>query len=508
MQITKAQISNCFRIFIIFILTSASAVQAQWYNQQVPGDIGILLSIDFTNSNSGVSTGWILNNEATGRAIYTSNGGNNWLLASVPDSTRSLVTVQMINAAIGYTAGAYDILSMKTPFRISSSFQYSKRNPIIVNMIGKSDSILGTRAFFLKTTNSGHSWFPYGSFPANSSYLIGMYFINETTGFVSAERFQNYTMAQGIYKTTNGGLNWALSYSVSDTVNIRNIFFVDGNTGFGIGYDITNDPVYAIQGLILKTTNGGNNWSKQMFYNVNNFTDVSFVNNLTGFACGVSNSMDIYKGIIYKTTNSGQNWFKLSYQSDTTMFEGIVFYPSTGIGIVYGIECREDTLYPGVYDYEHLIIAKTTNYGSTWQPYQIDNTEYIYIGNKMIDQNNWYITGGNAFNTAKIQHTTNGGQIGINPISSEIPNDFNLYQNYPNPFNPETKIRFDVPKADFVTINIFDILGREVSTIVNEQLQPGTYEVEWDAANYPSGIYINKLISGNYSLTRKMVLIK
>ena len=109
---------------------------------------------------------------------------------------------------------------------------------------------------------------------------------------------------------------------------------------------------------------------------------------------------------------------------------------------------------------------------------------------------------------------------GINTISAKIPNSFSLSQNYPNPFNPSTKIKFDTPlspprrvessteEGKYVQLIIYDILGREVATIINETLQPGTYEVEWNASNYPSGVYFYTLISGNYKDTRKMVLLR
>ncbi len=98
--------------------------------------------------------------------------------------------------------------------------------------------------------------------------------------------------------------------------------------------------------------------------------------------------------------------------------------------------------------------------------------------------------------------------VGIQPISTEIPNQFSLSQNYPNPFNPTTKIRFSLPKNSFVKIVVFDALGKEVQTLVNEQINPGTYSVDWDGANYPSGVYFYKIIAGGFSETKKLMLIK
>ncbi|MEO8513619.1 MAG: T9SS type A sorting domain-containing protein, partial [Ignavibacteria bacterium] len=104
--------------------------------------------------------------------------------------------------------------------------------------------------------------------------------------------------------------------------------------------------------------------------------------------------------------------------------------------------------------------------------------------------------------------------VGINPISQGIPKNFELLQNYPNPFNPETKIRFSIPGAmsEFrpvlAKLTVYDILGKKVSELVNEELKAGEYEVEFNAANLPSGIYFYELNAGGMKLTNKMILVK
>ncbi len=103
--------------------------------------------------------------------------------------------------------------------------------------------------------------------------------------------------------------------------------------------------------------------------------------------------------------------------------------------------------------------------------------------------------------------------IGIKQISTEVPGEFALLQNYPNPFNPATKIKFSIPQGGFVSIKVYDLLGREVSKIVNENLQVGSYEVNFDASNLTSGAYFYKINvntngSVNWTQTKKMVLVK
>jgi hypothetical protein len=101
-----------------------------------------------------------------------------------------------------------------------------------------------------------------------------------------------------------------------------------------------------------------------------------------------------------------------------------------------------------------------------------------------------------------------GNPIGIRNISSEIPGDFSLGQNYPNPFNPTTKIKFDVARVGDVKIIVYDVMGREVQTLVDERLQPGTYEVTFDGSNLPSGIYFSQLKTENFIDTKKLILPK
>lgn len=97
---------------------------------------------------------------------------------------------------------------------------------------------------------------------------------------------------------------------------------------------------------------------------------------------------------------------------------------------------------------------------------------------------------------------------GVKNINTDVPNSYNLSQNYPNPFNPVTKIKFQIAKSGSVKLIVFDVSGREVIKLINEKLNPGTYEAEWDGTNYPSGVYFYKLITNDYSETKKMVLIK
>ena len=105
--------------------------------------------------------------------------------------------------------------------------------------------------------------------------------------------------------------------------------------------------------------------------------------------------------------------------------------------------------------------------------------------------------------------TSNGcSPIGITPISTEIPGDFKLNQNYPNPFNPVTNITFDIPKSSFVKLSIFEVSGKMIEVPVNQDLSAGSYNVDFDASQLSSGIYFYKLEAGEFTQTKKMMVIK
>jgi hypothetical protein len=195
---------------------------------------------------------------------------------------------------------------------------------------------------------------------------------------------------------------------------------------------------------ILKSTNSGVNWSIQPVPLGNALNSVYFTNALTGWVAG-------WIGSIMYTSNGGTNW--------TDQTSGTV-----------------------------------------------NSLRSIYFANSL--------TGWAVGDLGTILKTGNGGITGIKPISNITPENFSLYQNYPNPFNPVTKIKFDIKESvvrsqnSVVKLRVFDILGKEVATLVNEQLQPGTYEVTFDASQYSSGIYFYKLTTEGFTETKRMMLVK
>ena len=199
-------------------------------------------------------------------------------------------------------------------------------------------------------------------------------------------------------------------------------------------------------------------------------------------------------GAILKSTNGGSNWIPISLGILSNHYVEDVYFVDTSTGWVVG---------------ENGLIIKTTNGGTSWDV-QNSGTSNSLHSIHFIDQNIGWAVG----DDATILHTTNGGVTFVNKKEiDEEPIDFSLEQNYPNPFNPSTKIKFKIPGQarndnTMVTLKIFDVLGNEITTLVSEQKPAGTYEVEFNGNNLPSGIYFYQLKAGSFVETKKMVLIK
>ena len=166
----------------------------------------------------------------------------------------------------------------------------------------------------------------------------------------------------------------------------------------------------------------------------------------------------------------------------------------------YRAKISEDLLFINVvYDSSNIAI---TEYQLPNNGLEINTTYY------------WRVNATNVTGTSPwseiFEFTTGTTNISGN---NEIPKEFKLYENYPNPFNPSTKIKFDIPKSSYVKLIVYDVLGREIKTLVNEKLNAGMYEVDWpapsgDGSSYPSGVYFYKLITDDYISVKKMLMIK
>ncbi len=386
-----------------------------------------------------------------GAILKSTDAGSNWF-SHFQNYYDFLDEIFFVNSTTGWSVGGSEIL--KTTNSGNNWFiQYDSANRYFfsVSFVNESTGwVVGT--VILKTTNSGQNWIVQ---EGSGSYV---FFIDESYGWIGGE------FANSILYTTNGGNNW-LTSNLPSSFHCKDVHFLNRNTGY----------LPCDQG-ILKTTNGGIHW--EIVYTGLNFRSIFVVDQNTIFAGG--------SGKFLKSTNAGLSWQVLF--SQFSIFS--IYFPSSLVG------------YAG---YEGTLI-KTTDGGDNWF-YQMSPShgiKSIFFINEL--------TGWIAGAYGNILKTTDGGgsilPIGINNYSGITVTDFSLSQNYPNPFNPATKIKFDVPKASFTKLIIYDLLGREVAVLVNEELKPGTYQADWNASNYSSGVYFYKIVSGDFVETKKMVLMK
>jgi hypothetical protein len=316
-----------------------------------------------------------------------------------------------------------------------------------------------------RTTDSGNTWEIYLT---GTNYPIQyISFINPATGFISS------TLGE-IYKTTNTGTNWNLIKNFNGA-NYGDIHFFDENKG------LISKSVYGVFDILM-TTNGGIDWNS-VFVPASDLEDFYFSDQNTGYVCGSAK--------IYKTTNGGLNWVQ-SYSINAT---------------VYSIYSNGDKVWAcGSYGK----ILYSSNGGTNWQT-QDSKTNEPLSGIIFLDSSVGYVCGGAGY----IAKTTNSGTVFITKISNTIPSSYSLGQNYPNPFNPSTVIRFNVSGFpvktsgnDKVVLKVYDVMGRELRTLVNERLNAGTYEVKFDGSMLTSGVYFYKMVSEGFTETKRMVLIK
>lgn len=361
------------------------------------------------------------------------------------------------------------------------------------------------RIVFSHTSNGGQNWssvanvnnsynsnLSYG--PAVSTSPEGVVYVSWASSIPSSPFTED---VMGFSKSTNGGVNWITTENAFDINGIRTTNLngwniransfptmdVDRSGGSRNGwiYIAVTDKNIAPAGsdpdiVLHRSTDGGNSWS-----------------------AGVRVNQD--------ALNNGRTQF----------FPALRVDEDGGVNIVY----FDNRIFSDSLD---VFLSRSTDGGFTWTDHRISDkrfkpTPVSGAGGQGNMGDNLGITSGNGkiypvwmanytgkFQTwcAIVDYTT----IGIQQIGSEVPGTYSLSQNFPNPFNPSTKIKFQMPEAGNVKLIIYNALGEEVTTLFDGSLKPGLYETSWNALSEPSGVYFYRIITNNYSETKRMVLVK
>ncbi|MBZ0184077.1 MAG: T9SS type A sorting domain-containing protein [Melioribacteraceae bacterium] len=510
------------RLFIVLLVfTFFIDIKAQTWSGQTSGTTNSLDDVKFFDNNIGVIVG------SGGIILHTSDGGNNWL-QQTSNTTTSLSGISFINNDIIYVAGSDGTILNTTNGGNSWTAQTSNTTRHLYDIdFGNADNgiAVGFNGRIVNTTNGGTTWTIQNSTTIN--HLNGISFLDENTAVAVGD-------GGVILKTTDKGASW-VSKSSGITDELEDVSFIDLNIGTAVGWN----------NAIIRTTDGGETWTSQDSENTNStFWSVSMINANHAAVCG-------FGGTIISTSNGGATWDLHASGTSNTLFD--IYFSDGNNGTAVGLNgtIRRTTngalpielisFTANINDNQIILDWKTAteinNYGFEIQRSFVGTTHELSLQWKKVG----FVEGHGTSNSPKeytfIDDKTSevlgnlGGldgklQYRLKQIdfdgkfeysetitvesfrATNLPTEFALQQNYPNPFNPTTSIEYSVPSREYVILKVYDVLGNEVVTLVNEQKSAGHYKVSFNAINLASGLYIYRIQVGEFNSVRKMMFIK
>ncbi|MDP3148150.1 MAG: T9SS type A sorting domain-containing protein [Ignavibacteria bacterium] len=379
--------------------------------------------------------------------------------------------------------------------------------------------------YLFRSTNSGNTW---STLFNNSNYAIFCVAKDAKNNIYTGIQNPNNSTEAILFKSSDRGETW----------QVVKIFTGSENKVRGIGIDTSGNNILVHTqsgGKVYLSTDSGSAWA-EILSGLEYFDKVPFIVNKFNYVFVGS-----YGGGVYRSTNGGIDWEQLNSGlsdllilsfavKDNDIFCGThsnVFYgqinqpPSPPYLLTPSNESVISTLSPS-FDWED--VQNVTSYrvqiskDSLFSIIVLDTNSIqqsnLTLPSNRLANNTKYFWRTNASNNAgegswsKIWSFTIQAPTDINGRPSSVPNLYMLSQNYPNPFNPTTMINYQLPIAGYVTLKVYDMLGVEVAVIVNEYKTQGYYNIKFDGSGLPNGIYLYRLLSGNFSLTKKFVLLK
>lgn len=447
--------------------------------QQISNSDKLLNSIHFINSNIG----WIVGNE--GEILYTTNGGQNWISKNYENGELDdLKSVHFLDENIGWIVG------------------HKWTNGDSVNAIA------------LKTIDSGNNWTSFNI--ASGAYIWSGAILNENEIYAVGDE----TWGSGIIiKTINGGVNWT-TQSIISLEWVISISFINPETGWVVGPN----------GVLLKTVDGGNNWNQQS-YIAGALYDVFFLDENIGWISGTK---------IWNTNDGGDNW-EIQLNTDG-IISSITFIDSLyGWSVGNGGQIFHTTNggapppsppqnLTAITDLERIILNWSVNVEGDISHYKIFRNDInepetaLYIdsvAHPNTTYTDWDILLDSTYYYWVSAVDTNGyeSELSLNieltvtltivaQTSNSLPTKYKLHNNYPNPFNPVTTFSYQLPRYSFLNLSIYNIAGQLVETLVNEYKDMGSYSVIWNASDIGSGLYFYRIKAGEYTETKKCVILK
>jgi photosystem II stability/assembly factor-like uncharacterized protein len=396
--------------------------------------------------------------------------------------------VELYNIAVGKQGAIYTGEGRSPSFWVERP-SGTTQNLNFVRVYNNPDSLItyavGDGGTVLLSRDKGLTWVDR-SIPSLTANLYGIDIFNNFTDGINV-----VVCGDGgvVYKSTNSGGN--LTWVQVNTPTTERL-----NTIGAIGSDLYITA--GENGTIFKTNDGGQTWEDEGISDPNADFNRLFLGTLVssfgpGWIVGDN-------GKIYMTTDYGYSWYPRGSSTPNDLYDVSFRNPTDGIA------AGKDG-----------VVRYTTDGGYSWyqDTYLSGLTTRDIVSIARVDSNTASCLTVNNFNrdsqgadTTFFLSVSSEPFVGVNDDENLTLSEFRLEQNYPNPFNPSTKINYAIPQPSFVTLIVYDVLGNEVATLVNEEKNSGNYQVDFSGYGLSSGVYYYTLKAGNYSETRKLVLLK
>ena len=414
-----------------------------------------------------------------GTVLTSANDGLEW---SALDSgnREQLYAVHFLDDSVGSAAGLNGTILRTIDGGVHWSLQalpeieteYYRLNDVhFVNRdtgfaIGAYGRLSNGGGVLLQTTNGGERWF-FRTLEFPVAPLLGMHFANSRHGVI---------VGRDILETEDGGRNWT-KLPRSTPYGLYGVHCVDSSRAYAVGQ----------YGIILRRRATDGSWEVLQSGTTTELCSVFFTDALHGIVVGY--------GVILQTTDGGETWARREYSSYEILRS--VHFMDTKTGVTVG-------------DLGHA--AYTRDGGTTWTPLT-SATNHHLRGVQLINSKKAIAVG--SMGAILIIYPQSGTvSVGASEFPA-VPTTVCLAQNYPNPFNPTTEIRYQTPEVSYVTLKVYDMLGREVATLVDGILQEESFgqdsgfkSVAFDASGLASGVYLYQLRAGGFVQTRKLMLLR
>ncbi len=395
----------------------------------------------------------------------------------------------------------------------------------LLNSIVFTDSlngwVSGDSGLIIHTSNGGEDW--ETQFTNDSLNVINLFFLDDQIGWGSA--WSNYFDRYGtfILTTSDGGMNWNSKYLSIGEVFVNSFYFLDTLNGFALG-----SPR-----VFHRTTDGGLNWRPVNLDSsvASGFPPhtIKFYSSKYGYACG---GLHDIIGVVWRTTDSGENWTTVVDNLSSEPLYDLHIFDSLNVIVMggdpeYGASQVVTTDGGDTWEYTNLgILGYTKAIGfrtatEGWAPL-VTQQKLLYTSDSGVNWNIYDTPDSTSITKISFPDSIHGYGVGNNgniikyvyqepsdvqPERGKI-SSFYLAQNYPNPFNPNTTIKYSIPEDAFVKLTVYNMLGEEVAEIVNTTQKAGRYQVNFNASQLSSGVYVYRIASANFTASKKLILLR